>query len=248
MASKAKKGTPAPASKKKPAARGAPKAAKKLVSEPVVLGIKEIQRLERIETRATKSAANKAAYATNKAVAIKQAQSTVESIRAIAGNKKFGRPPVPWSEELGDMLFELIATGHSMDMIGSMDDMPSVFNMLKWRQDETHPFHSLFSRAKQQLVDLYEERAQLAALLPQEFTIKTRKQVVTRDGDIVWVTERKVVDNTARSALQLQAYQWTLSHLKPKKHGRNPDPSTGTANEQLKGLFDALKAGPAEQP
>jgi hypothetical protein len=244
MASKKKATASAPASKSKPAAKSK---AKIPTSEPVVLpSIKEVQRLERIAKRAERSAANKAAYAANKAAAMAHAQSTVDSIRAIAGNKKFGQPPVPWTEELGDTLFELIATGHSMDMIGAMEGMPSVFNMLKWRQDETHPFSSLFSRAKQQLVDLYEERAQLAALQPLEFVIKTRKQVVTRDGDVVWVTERKIVDNTARSALQLQAYQWTLGHLKPKKHGRNPDQGGGGTNEQLKGLIDALKAGPAE--
>jgi hypothetical protein len=243
MAPAKKKGKPAPASKTKPVVPevlAAKEAAKVARAEK-----KEEERLARVAKRAERSAANKAAYAASKVLALAEARSSIESLRALAG-RKFGTPSLPWTEELGDRLFELIATGHSMDEIGRMDDMPSVFHMLKWRQDETHPFCLLFTRAKQQLVDLYEERAQLAALQPETFVQKTRKQVVTRDGDIVWVTENRIIDNVARSALKFQAYQWTLAHLRPKKHGRNPDPSTGSANEQLKGMLEALKQGPID--
>ena len=75
--------------------------------------------------------------------------------------------------------------------------------------------------------------------------MKTRRQVITKDGDIVWVTEKKTVDNVARSTLALAGLQWSLSHLMPKKHGRQPDGDAGKANAQLEGLFNALKAGPS---
>jgi hypothetical protein len=236
-----KKKASAPASKKEPVVLDKRESARIARAEK-----KEAERLARIAKRAEKSAANKAAFAANQAAAKSDARNTLEAIRALPGQAKFGRPPMPWTQELADNLFELIASGHAMTQIAELDGMPSVVTMLKWRQDEAHPFFSLYTRAKQCLIDLYEEQAQLAAVQPETFVQKTRKQVVTRDGDIVWVTENRVIDNVARSALKVQAYQWTLGHLKPKKHGRNPDPSTGSANDQLKGLFDALKAGPVD--
>jgi hypothetical protein len=101
-------------------------------------------------------------------------------------------------------------------------------------------------RAKQSLVPLYEEMAQRIAMSPNLGEIKTEKQVVTKDGDIVDTVETRYVDNVERSKLAVATMQWTLGHLKPKKHGRSPDVSDGAANAQLEGLFAALKAGPTE--
>jgi hypothetical protein len=153
--------------------------------------------------------------------------------------------PVVWSDKLGEALFALVATGHSMDEIAKIDGMPSLFQMLKWLSDPAHPFSITRARGKDMLVPLYEEQGQRIAVNTNTCTLKTRRQVVTRDGDIVWVEETKEIDNVARSALALQGLQWTLSHLMPKKHGLKPEPTAGP-NEQLEGLFAALKAGPAE--
>lgn len=234
----------APASRKKPAPTAPEILDKKESAKIARAEKKEAERLERIAKRAEKSAANRLAFKESR----EEAKQSLHSLRAIIDQKRLGRTAPPWTDELADTLFELISTGHGMRQIDAMDGMPSLFTMLKWRQDDAHPFAKLFVRAKEHLVDLYEEEAQLAAVQPETFIQKTRKQVVTRDGDIVWVTENRIVDNVARSALKVQAYQWTLGHLKPKKHGRNPDQSTGGANEQLKGLFDALKAGPVDAP
>lgn len=232
-----KKKASAPASKKAPVVLSKQESAKMARAEK-----KEAERLARIAKRAERSAANKAAFRETR----EEAKQSLHNIRAIIDQKRLGREAPSWTDELADTLFELISTGHGMRQIDAMDGMPSLFTMLKWRQDDTHPFAKLFVRAKEHLVDLYEEEAQLAAVQPEMFVQKTRKQVVTKDGDIVWVTENRIMDNVARSALKVQAYQWTLGHLKPRKHGRTPDTSSSGPNEQLRGLFDSLKAGPVD--
>jgi hypothetical protein len=88
--------------------------------------------------------------------------------------------------------------------------------------------------------------AQHIAMNENKGEIRTEKQVLTKDGDVVDVVETRHVDNVERSKLALQGIQWTLSHLKPRKHGRSPDTSSDKPNEQLEGLFAALKAGPAD--
>jgi len=198
--------------------------------------------------RAEKSIINKAA---SKA-ATQDVRTKVEGIKQLgvaAANPYIATligVPVEWTEALGEALFALISTGHGMDDISKMESMPSLYRMLRWLGDDTHPFKDLYARAKESLVPMYEELAQKIAMTGNAHELKTYKQVVTKDGDIVGVEETRIIDNVERSKLAVATMQWTLSHLKPRKHGRNPDQSTGTANEQLKGLFDALKAGPVD--
>lgn len=129
-----------------------------------------------------------------------------------------------------------------MDKISRRPGMPELKTMIAWLGDPDHPFGKTYMDAKALLVPLYEERAQDAAL------DATRSEIVTtrysdKDGES---REVRIVDNVERAKLIVAAYQWTLSHLKPKKHGRNADPESGRPNDQLKALFDSLKQGPAE--
>jgi len=222
MATK-KKATNAPASKK-PAAK---KPAKK----------------DGGPTRAQKKVINKATKAS--------ADAMVRDI--VVQHKEAGRtevPPLPtysgWTSELEDALYTLIATGNGMREISKMHGMPPLVQMLRWLSDETHPFSLTYARGKQAVVSLYEEDIQAISLAANIGEIRTEKQVLTKDGDVVDVVETKYVDNVERSKLAVATMQWTLGHLRPRKHGRVPDLSSDKPNEQLEGLFAALKAGPAD--
>jgi hypothetical protein len=201
-----------------------------------------------IPTRAEKSAINKAINASASQLARATIEAQKREGRTAAGKSIadiIGKP-VEWCDPLSVALFALISTGHGMTEIASIDGMPPLYQMLQWLGDEAHPFVSVYTRAKQMLVPLYEEKAQELAMNSNAFELRTEKQVVTKDGDIVDVVETRYVDNVERSRLAVATMQWTLSHLRPRKHGRDPiDPAPG-ANEQLKGLIDALKAGPVE--
>jgi hypothetical protein len=194
-------------------------------------------------TRAQKKAINKATKAS--------ADAMVRDI--VVQHKEAGRtevPPLPtysgWTSELEGALYTLIATGNGMREISKMHGMPPLVQMLRWLSDETHPFSLTYARGKQAVVSLYEEDIQAISLAANICEIRTEKQVVTKDGDVVDVVETKYVDNVERSKLAVATMQWTLGHLKPRKHGRAPDQSGDKPNEQLEGLFAALKAGPAD--
>lgn len=206
-------------------------------------------------TRAEKSVINKSTFqaaskAAHRAVLKEMVLDVVEPrpqdrIKPLLATGVRGAPVI-YTDELGAQLFEYITNGLSMEKISRLDGMPSTSIMLRWIGNVNHPFSKLYLEAKQLLVALYEERMIEVAEEPLLGDITVARQAVTRDGDVVALKETRTSDNVARSELKFKAYMWTLSHLRPTKHGRNPDQSSGAANEQLKGLFDALKAGPAE--
>lgn len=225
MASKAKKGTPAPTSKK-----------------PVV-------RRDGKPTMAEKSAQNKATFAAAKndvRVTVSQVKQIGAATAAPLIADLIGRS-IEWSETLEEALYALISTGHGMEAISKMDGMPTLYRMLRWLGDDTHPFSTCYARAKQSLVPLYEEMAQRIASSPNLGEIRTEKQVLTKDGNVVDVVETRYVDNVERSKLAVQTMQWTLGHLKPKKHGPKPETNEAGANTQLQGLIAAINAGPVKR-
>lgn len=221
---KAKKGTPAPTSKV------------------------PVKRKDGQPTRAEKKAVNKAVMASaNDVVKVTVEEKKQEGVTIAAPHIAdiIGKP-VEWSESLSEALFALISTGHGMEAIAKIDGMPTVYRMLRWLGEDTHPFKTVYARGKELLVPMYEELTQKMAMNSNTLVLTTRKQIITKDGDRRWVTEYREVDNVERSKLAIATTQWTLGHLKPKKHGRAPDSSGDKPNEQLEGLFAALKAGPKE--
>ncbi len=191
--------------------------------------------------RSVRSAERVAAYKAQHA-AIRAEVRSMASPEALAPNTltDFRPGAADYTEELGARLYELIATGHSMDAIAALPGTPSLITMLRWKNKEDHPFAKVYNEAKQMLVPLFEERALMAAVTPLKGEVRTTKYS-EREGT---TEEVRVVDNVQRSELIMRAYQWSLSHLMPRKHGRNPEESQNKANEQLNALFDALKAGP----
>lgn len=224
MASKTKKGTPAPTSKK-----------------PVV-------RRDGKPTRAEKSLENKATYAAS-TVIVNDIRNEIKDAGKSRVLEAGELPPfTEWTPEVEKKLYELIGTGHSMREISKMSGMPKLIDMLTWLMEETHPFSKIYTRARQAVTTLYEEEIQRLGMNAQRGKVRTERQVLSKDGDVIDTVETRYMDNVERSKLAVATLQWTLSHLKPKKHGRNPDPTTNGANEQLKGLFDALMAGPVSTP
>lgn len=211
---------------------------------------KPVVRKDGKPTMAEKRVAKKAAVRVEK----KAAQAKVIAIKipiqeAVIAEKKLGRPPnpeFPWTDELGEQLFALFATGSTLREVADIPGNPSLYQLLKWLADKEHSFSRIHARAKEHLVPLFEDDARAITQKATRYAIVTKKQVVTKDGDVVPTTERRIVDNVERAKLAFAGLQWTLSHLQPKKHGRTPDNGDSGKNEQLEGLFAALKAGPVK--
>lgn len=151
-----------------------------------------------------------------------------------------------YTDELGQLLSEMVADGITLDTISKLPNTPPLRLMLRWIADDSHPFRKLYYDAKNLMVALYEERALDAATQPLIGVIKTKKQAVTRDGDVVDLEEERIADNVERSRLVVDTYKWTLEHLAPRKHGRKATPDGQQPNEQLEALFSSLKEGPVE--
>ena len=210
-------------------------------------------------TRKEKSAANKVAYKKDQA----EAQHHVKALRAeriadwpmkpehLQGKDdpdlptdrgtKVGRPSVLYTDELDEMLFELLCIGTSLDTISALKGTPGLGTMLRWLANETHKFNLTYTRARAMVVPLYEDRALAAVLNPLTGKVCTKRQVLDRDGKIVEVEETRESDNVARSALVFGGYQWVLGWMLPKKHGQKPDDGGTKKNTQLEALFQSLK-------
>ena len=154
---------------------------------------------------------------------------------------KTGRPSVLYTDELDEMLFELLCVGTSLDTISTLKGTPGLSTMLRWLAKEEHPFSLTYARARAMVVPLYEDRALAAVLNPMIGKVRTNRQVLNRDGDVVEVEETRESDNVARSALVLSGYQWALGWMVPKKHGQKPEDGNSQKNTQLEALFQSLK-------
>jgi hypothetical protein len=199
--------------------------------------------------RAEKSAVNKATRVS--------ATAFVNNVRAEV--KDIGRrkvvidaPQLPpyngWTPEVEQALYDLIGTGHSMREIATIPGMPRLIDMLSWLTDDTHVFSTLYARARQAVATLYEEEIQRIGTSPQRGRIKVERQQLTKDGDLVDTVETRCIDNVERSKLAVATLQWTLGHLKPRKHGPRPEAEQSSGSAQLEGLFASLKAGPVDTP
>ncbi len=146
-----------------------------------------------------------------------------------------------YTERLGLVIAAMVADAATLDNISTLPNMPPLRDMLKWIAQESHPFSRLYYDAKRVLVPLYEERAQAVANRTLRAAKKRKYQAVDRFGEVHDLTEETESDNVERSRLIVDTYQWTLSHLSPRKHGRRAEDGGGGPNEQLKTLFDSLK-------
>ena len=210
-------------------------------------------------TRKVKSVANKALYA-------EVANTVCESVRRQRkiceqkvditdwprkpsygwGGARVPHTVTPYTNKLDRQLFRLFSTGASLDTVSDLEGLPDLCELLEWLADETHQFSRTFSRARQLVIPLYEDRARDLALNPSIGVTKTTRQVLNKNGDIVTVKETREADSVERAKLGMSAYQWALGWMLPKKHGRQADPTANQPNDQLKALFDSLKSGPAE--
>ena len=176
----------------------------------------------------------------------KEAQSAVQRAVEAAPDIPLKKPghkevDVKYTPALARTIKGLIVCGTSLEKISKREGMPELWQMLYWLGDDEHPFQKDYARGKELMVPFYEEKAVDAAN-----DIREAEIVIERDGSEGSYKEVRRTDAIERSKLSYDAYKWALSHLKPKKHGRNAEVGNIGPNEQLEGLFAALKQGPAK--
>lgn len=149
-----------------------------------------------------------------------------------------------WTPELIDEFERRITNGAFVNEIAGTEGFPKDPGTI-WAAISTKesPVSLAYTRGKQNAVARLEELIVAEAAKPRTSVIEFEQ--LDKDGNVVTLTRK--VDNTERSKIHIDALKWTLAHVRPKKHGRHADEDTNKGpNEQLKALFDALNAGPAD--
>lgn len=151
-----------------------------------------------------------------------------------------------YTEVLGIRIGDLLVAGLSIMKIAKMPGMPSEVRMFRWIGTPDHPFSKVYKEAKALMVSRFEEEIQAIADEQTTSVLRIEREVFSPDGVKETVVEVRHVDAVEHRKLRIAARQWTLSHLMPKKHGKQATGTAGEGNEQLNALFAALKSGPAE--
>ena len=223
----------APASKK----RGAPASTQR--ERQKKLTRKEKRGLNVARHREVQSAAYDALREQRFASVADWPRKSSDAMRIPPPARRSGGAEMPYTDELDALLFELLSIGTSLDTISSLEGMPELWQLLRWLGDESHRLSRTYARARELVIPLYEDRALALSLTPQSGVVRTRRQTVTKDGDIVDLNEERESDAVERSKLALSAYQWALGWMAPKKHG--PKPIQLEDNDALKDLLGAFR-------
>jgi hypothetical protein len=141
---------------------------------------------------------------------------------------------------------DAVILGVPVSEIAQRDNFPSEVTLWRHIANEQSEICRAYARGKQIAVAKREELIEEIARTPQTGVITVRGQRVTADGDVVDVVEHKEYDMLGHRQLLIDTHKWALAHIKPKKHGRQPETGSGGVTPQLQALFDSLKSGPAE--
>jgi hypothetical protein len=137
---------------------------------------------------------------------------------------KSTKPPVPYSDEIADIILERLKMGESLKSICSTDDMPAEATVREWAGDFSRPFSSNYVRAREQgylvLADQLEEFASGEELGERRF-------------------EPGVVQ---RHRLQVDTRRWLLSKMLPKVFGDKVDLTSAGQPLQQASSLDLAKA------
>ena len=126
-----------------------------------------------------------------------------------------GRPGI-YSEELGEKICTLIATGFSLRKIGAMDDMPHMDTILRWVIKDK----------------LFYERYAQAQAARAEFLL----------SEIVELSDEMAADNCSTTRdpsgvnhrrLQIDTRKWVIAKMFPKKYGDKAAESPIATSQQI---------------
>jgi hypothetical protein len=150
-------------------------------------------------------------------------------------------------EQLAWFEDEVVRGASVAEMPDRRPDFPCEYQLWRGIADEQSTLAKIYARGKQLAVARIEEQIIKVAQTAQTGKLKTKRQVVTRDGEVIDVEEEREYEMLGQRALQVDALKWQLAHIRPKKHGRQPETGSGGKNEQLESLFQALMQGPAKE-
>lgn len=136
-----------------------------------------------------------------------------------------GRPTI-FTQELADVICELLAMGWSMRKVVEQGEeetgvqMPAIRTIFKWLR-ENESFMHQYARAKEEAVEAEMELANDIA----EDGRNDWMEIQDKNGTVVgWRVNGEAVQ---RSKLRVDLIKWKASKLKPRKYGEKLDLTSG---------------------
>jgi hypothetical protein len=194
-------------------------------------------------TRKEKSVARKALYkqvrdefAASRPQVKRGAHTGLPTVIRIDGQPR----PEEYDEVLAKRICMMFATDPEMSLSGLNADptMPTVWTFYEWL-DSHSDLYKNYTRAREIQADVQAEALKDTAANALRGVTTTRRQVVTKDGDVIDLEEERVQDNVERAKLMVTTQQWLLSKIRPKKYGAQPLELEN--NDSLKDLLGAFR-------
>lgn len=132
--------------------------------------------------------------------------------------------PCSFTQELGDRICEMLASGMSMRTACKEEDMPSMQTVFRWlRTNEA--FCEQYTRAKAEAADaLVEEMLDISDDGTNDWM-----EVHDKEGNAVGYKVNG--EHVQRSRLRVETRKWIAAKLKPKKYGEKVDLNHGLQPE-----------------
>jgi hypothetical protein len=150
------------------------------------------------------------------------------------GEKHAGGRPSDYTKDLGDLICELLAQGHSLRKICRLEDMPHFVTVFRWMQKDEE-FCKQYRAARDVQADYFmDEIVDIADDTSED-------ELFTEDG-------RKCMNSefVQRSKLRIDARKWAASKIAPKKYGDKVsiggDPDNPLVHEHKHDISDDMLA------
>lgn len=154
--------------------------------------------------------------------------STLAKAELTNGHRK---PPVPYSEEVADIIINRLREGESLLSICQSDDLPSESAVRQWAADPGHPFAANYARAR------------------EVGYLKMADEVIALSDGLEAGANRFDSGVVQRHRLMVDSRKWILSKALPKIYGDRIDARLADANGEplqiqavvaIKALIEAL--------
>jgi hypothetical protein len=124
--------------------------------------------------------------------------------------------PTEYSQEIADLICELLADGKSLRTICDAEDMPNRATVFRWLAKHKE-FSDQYAHARDAQADvLFDEVLDIADDARNDWM----KRNVGEDEDDPWVLNG---DHVQRTRLRIDARKWMAGKLRPKKYGEKQE-------------------------
>lgn len=145
---------------------------------------------------------------------------------------RMGRPPMPYTSEVGDEICSLISTTvkSTGKILKENEHLPSMVTVFRWLR-ENEDFRVMYTRAKEEQADL---------MVDQTLDIADTQQLGVKIEESALGTKIMTADMIEHRKLRIDTRKWVAAKLRPKKYGDKLTLDGGLSNTNINTDVDSL--------